>query len=286
MKRHFSINYYKNASQGMHVQKISNSVLAQEEHSHEYFQIYYVAHGTITHVTKKGESRLTKGDTFIIPPNQIHKICNLNGSVFYTFSFTGESIEQALVPHSFVKQFLTDISKNVAKAKISLSDDEILFVEQIMEKLYQEFNLKQAGFLEVMRSYATAILTMLARRSYQNVPSSQFASDVRTSILYCIDYVKKNFSLELSLDEMTKLTAMSKTDFCRHFRSISGVTFNRFLHLTRINNAVNFIKSGYKLSLVGNLCGYNDFSTFYRNFKKIIGCSPIQYRQSTKTQQR
>ena len=42
------------------------------------------------------------------------------------------------------------------------------------------------------------------------------------------------------------------------------------------------IKKGYKITAIYGLCGYNDFSTFYRNFKKIMGVSPDIYKKSQK----
>ena len=38
------------------------------------------------------------------------------------------------------------------------------------------------------------------------------------------------------------------------------------------------IKKGYKITAIYGLCGYDDFTTFYRNFKKIIGVSPKEYK--------
>ena len=44
---------------------------------------------------------------------------------------------------------------------------------------------------------------------------------------------------------------------------------------------MKYIEDGYKITAIYGLCGYNDFTTFYRNFKKIMGCSAEEYRQKT-----
>ena len=80
-----------------------------------------------------------------------------------------------------------------------------------------------------------------------------------------------------SLTEMSKRCAMSKSVFCKLFKDISGKTFNEFVNYTRITNAKSLIKKNYKMVDVCSLCGYSDFSTFYRNFKKITGKSPQDY---------
>ncbi len=89
--------------------------------------------------------------------------------------------------------------------------------------------------------------------------------------------MKENFEKEISLDSMVRLSAMSKSNFCSIFYSVTGKTFNHYLNTIRIHKAAEYIKAGYKITAIYGLCGYNDFSTFYRNFKKIMGISPKEY---------
>lgn len=50
----------------------------------------------------------------------------------------------------------------------------------------------------------------------------------------------------------------------------------------RIRNAAQRIRAGEKITAVCQLCGYRDFSTFYRNFMKIMGVFPAQYADSAR----
>ena len=73
---------------------------------------------------------------------------------------------------------------------------------------------------------------------------------------------------------------MSKTCFCKIFKSITGRTFNQFLNTYRVQKAAQMIKNGEQITTVSMLCGYEYFSTFYRNFKEIIGISPSEYQRT------
>ena len=278
-EKNFVLSFYKNADSGFHVQKIKTSQIAQEKHSHSYYQIYYIIHGGLTHVTDGEECRLVKGDAFIIPPGHPHRVCDIEDALFYTFAFTEESVSSAQ-SHSLVSRFLQDIKSNEStRAKIPLKDEALLLTESLMEELYKEFCEKKIGYTDTMKAYATVLLTTLARHHFENAELTISHSDSRTRILYCIEYVDQNFGESLSLAEMAKWTAMSCADFCKHFRSVTGTTFLRYLNRTRIENARLMIDKGIKISAVSGFCGYNDFSTFYRNFKAIVGCSPEQYRK-------
>ncbi len=282
-EKHFVIGYYKNADSGIHIQKIENSEAASEPHSHEYYQIYYIVRGTLTHVTESDTSVLCAGDAFIIPPGRTHYIRNVGDSLFYTFSFTMESIAESLSDISLAAGFLRDIQKESrVRASLKLRDDELLFTENLLEIMYSEFTEKRIGYGDVLSAYTKILLTLLARRYYDKDYPSIDVSDNRSRILYCIKYIDENFTEKLSLSDAAKWCAMSKTTFCKQFREISGVTFKCYLNQARIKYAVSFIDKGYKISGIYGLCGYNDFSTFYRNFKNIMGCAPEKYRMSTK----
>jgi len=136
---------------------------------------------------------------------------------------------------------------------------------------------KPIGYVDAMRAYATVILTLLARHHFNHARLTIPESDKRSRMLYCMEYIDANFREDLSLGSVAKWAAMSKAEFCKLFRALSGTTFHKYLRRARIKNAITLMEKGYKLTAVANLCGYNDFSTFYRNFKEETGCSPKQY---------
>ena len=103
---------------------------------------------------------------------------------------------------------------------------------------------------------------------------------------YCLvmseKYIKNHFDEDITLGEIVRRSAMSKTNFCTIFNSIAGMPFKEYLNRYRIERAAELIASGEKISVAGNCCGYNDFSTFYRNFKKYMKISPSEFANKNK----
>ena len=279
--KNFVLSYYDNAKLGMHVKMVNYSREAQNPHTHEYYQIYYVIKGSLEHFTETDSSLLSQGDMFIIPPKSVHYIRQNDDAVFYSFSFMLDSLGNIDSVNKLSLNFLRALEENkFVRAKITVPSSEVLSVSSIMEKLYKEFNEQKLAYGEVMRACAIMLITMFARIYYteqpENIPKSNTFN--RKQVVYCINYVKNNYAENFTLNEMAKRSAMSKSVFCKIFKEISGRTFNDYVNYTKILKAKEFIKKGYRITNVSNLVGYNDFATFYRNFKKYVGSSPETYK--------
>ncbi len=286
--KNFILSYYKNATEGLHIKKVKNSTEAKSPHTHEYFQIFYVIKGSLTHYVENVEGLLSRGDMTIIPPNVEHHIVPIdNDSEFYSFSFMNNVFDNSnkndRIAINFLNQ-LTTTNKTSIQPKITIPDDEILYIETIIEKIYKEFNLKQVGSDEIIRSNAVTLLTIFARIYFETVNDAipTGVKNLNEYVLYCKQYIDANFQEPLSLAEMAKRSAMSKSSFCNAFNTLTGHSFKEYLNLKRIEHSVKLIKQGYQLTVVYGLCGYDDYSTFIRNFKKVMGISPSQYKVKNK----
>ena len=279
--KNFVLSYYENAKLGMHIKMVNYSREAQNPHTHEYYQIYYVIKGSLEHFTENDSSVLSQGDMFIIPPNSMHYIRQEDDSIFYSFSFMLESLGNMDSINKLSLNFLRSLQENkFVRAKITVPANEVLSVNYTMEKLYKEFNEQDLAYGEVMRACAIMLITMFARIYYKEQPDNIISSNTvnREQVMHCINYVKNNFSENFTVSEMAKRTAMSKSVFCKYFKEISGKTFNEYVNYTKILKAKEFIKKGYRVTDVANIVGYSDFATFYRNFKKHTGTSPKNYK--------
>ena len=95
-----------------------------------------------------------------------------------------------------------------------------------------------------------------------------------------IAYVKKHFSHEITLEDISKLANLAPTAFCRYFKSRTNKTFSRFLNEVRISFACKLLVEK-RLTIV-EIChqsGFHYLSNFNRQFKNIIGLTPSTYQK-------
>ncbi|HUB61666.1 MAG TPA: AraC family transcriptional regulator [Puia sp.] len=94
-------------------------------------------------------------------------------------------------------------------------------------------------------------------------------------------FVARNFHKEILLDEVARLTHMTRTSFCRFFLERTKRTFSNYLIEVRLNHASRLlIEQNISIMEVAYCCGYNNLSNFNRQFKEKFALSPRAYRQT------
>lgn len=91
-----------------------------------------------------------------------------------------------------------------------------------------------------------------------------------------IDYVTRNLSAPLRLEDVAEVAHFSPYHFHRIFRALVGETLHAFATRVRLEAAVSLISHGERRTLtdVALACGFGSSSTFSRSFRKHFGVSP------------
>lgn len=116
-------------------------------------------------------------------------------------------------------------------------------------------------------------LQRLEKAYAQAAPVSHTPETVEQKIIRLIN---DNYHLELSLQELCDRFYLSRAQLCRRFKKATGTSVSKYIMLKRLNAAQRLIKEGRKLSDICDLCGFRDYSTFYRAYTHHFGHSPKQ----------
>ena len=94
------------------------------------------------------------------------------------------------------------------------------------------------------------------------------------------EYIKNNYSKDLSLDEVSRTVNISPYYFSKIFKDETGENFIEYLTNIRIENAKTLLDSGeYAMKEICTMVGYADPNYFSRSFKKNVGVTPTEYKE-------
>lgn len=109
-------------------------------------------------------------------------------------------------------------------------------------------------------------------------------SETYQAVYGIISYIHTHYQDDLSLDLLANAFYISKYTLCEKFRTVAGITPNKYIVNCRIMKAKSLLQHGYSVDVACSESGFNDLSHFSRMFKRIIGKSPKQYQQSFRKQ--
>ena len=174
---------------------------------------------------------------------------------------------------------------NLSESKVRIIKNRELF--ESLERILLEFERKERAFEIFVRSEVYRVLGLLYRDGILLDTERFFASKEIQKILPALEYINKNYSENISLENASSLLGFDASYFCRLFRSATGATFTEYLNFVRICKAERMLEDTKKSILeISEAVGFSSMSYFNRVFKRIRFCSPGSYRMLKSTETR
>jgi AraC family transcriptional regulator len=114
-------------------------------------------------------------------------------------------------------------------------------------------------------------------------PASSARGDLRAHerVLAAIAQIEARAGQELSLADLSEAAGLSPFHLVRTFKRTTGVTPYRFLLRTRIRNAIEMLRdTAAPVTSIAYNTGFGDLSNFINAFRREVGCSPRQFRNT------
>lgn len=248
--------------------------LGEQPHYHDCYQILYVEQGRMLHQ----QVVLQPGDCFIVPPGYVHHTRADSKDLCYcSLTFRPSLFSPGFVT-SPAYEFLDKLrlTDRDARLRIRLPKPEQAQMALLLQALMAECGSDWDEQTTMAGHLVAAILRLLSR-----CDKPETEPPVRDPIAACIRYMDANYMLPLTPDSLARQFAISRSVLMEHFPKKAGMPVKQYLHHRRIHQAKKLLKTGsVSVRETAALVGYEDFSTFYRNFKKRTGQTPTEYKNA------
>jgi AraC-like DNA-binding protein len=250
-------------------------------HQHEEIQISFIKEGEGTLIVGDTINYYQKEDIFIIGSNLPHVFksdtINKTKSHMLTLFFTKNAFGNDFFNLEELKELHLFFKKSENGFKIS-SNVKLAF---LFSELKSSSPLKRfILLLEILKSLSKTrskpLSLFVYEKLYTDIEGKRM-SDV-------MDYTINNFKNTICLEDIAKISAMTKNAFCKYFKKRTNKTYFRFLNELRIEHASKLLLSETDLSIaeVAYKSGFNNISNFNRQFKAVRHLVPSGYKR-TKT---
>lgn len=128
-----------------------------------------------------------------------------------------------------------------------------------------------ANRMKIKDYFASSPLVHIRSMAYSKA-DEHFLEKLNEAILQHMEDV------ELDVEKLARHLNMSKPTLYRKIKSISNLTPNELINITRLKRAAELLVEGqYKIYEVSDMVGYSSPTHFGRNFLKQFGMTPTDY---------
>lgn len=282
-----TLAHFGAAARKYHIYRIRSSTVSHQTHYHDYYQVCFVISGELLHGQEDEEVLLMPGDAFVIPPGFSHSL-QFTGKTaeIYSLSFTPDVFDAGFRRSNawhFLSQLKPDPSAPV-RLRVVLEQDCCKSTLSLMECLLRQQQTDSLSSLSAAPGIISAIVCLLAQSYYQQPQNAHQLSqlmDYKNTLLQCTQYIDTHFKETISLSDLAKQFGLSRATFCAVFPQFTGLSPHKYIAQKRVQEAQMLIRShpARPLNQIAAEVGYDDPSTFYRNFLRFAGISPAKYRQ-------
>lgn len=108
----------------------------------------------------------------------------------------------------------------------------------------------------------------------------QLSGNVGAAVRRVLDYLHVHYKEQIGLSDVAEMAGLNPAYLSFLFKQELGVGFASYLLDLRMECAKALLRgTNDKIKEVARQAGFNDYHYFSKAFKKINGCSPVEYRQ-------
>ena len=234
---------------------------AYSRHSHNLYEILYFLNGDATHIIEGKKYKLKKGDLIIVRPSKYHFI-KIDSSIDY-------ERHNILFDHKMLGINMKMISEDLDVVNIKPNS----IIDDIFKKLdYYSQKFQGDEFFDVARLLIHEMIYNLTLAEPDKTVES--FSVINPLLSKALAYIGENLFTIKDISEVAQAVFVTESYLFRLFKKELLQSPKKYINEKRLLYAQNQMKKGKSPTSAAVAAGFDDYTTFYRNYVAHFGKSP------------
>lgn len=235
-------------------------------HFHEYYVIGFIKNGRRHLSCKNKEYDIKNGDLILFNPHDNHTCEQIDGRAL--------DYRCLNIKPDAMKQIVFEIT---GKNYMPYFTEPVIFNNDIVTSLQELYFMIMQGEKDFKKEEIFLFIIEQLITEYAKPISAAVIQEINTEIKTVCDFLEKNYMKNITLNDPSNLTGISKYNLVRSFTKQKGISPYSYLESIRIDKSRKFLENGISPIEVALNTGFTDQSHFSKFFKKFIGLTPKQY---------
>lgn len=230
-------------------------------HMHNGYEILYYVRGDAEYVIEGSVYKLKPGTLLFIRPRAFHNLNPLSPTVYERFviGFPETKIPEALRNFAESAKEIYSIPKGSA-----------------IDRFFEEWREAEKNFSpdELRILLDSAVEKILLHLKYLPEETKPEPIRINSVLEQILRYIDDNLSEKLTAKTLSARFFVSSSWITHAVRQDLGLSLMQYISKKRILYAETLLKNGVSPTEAAKECGYDTYTTFYRQFKKHTGHAP------------
>ena len=242
-------------------------------HCHNFYEVYFFIRGNTHYFVEGVEYHPEPYSMLLVSSNVLH----------------GVSVQTEHPYERFSVHFLPEIlHENNRELLLSPFKLPTIYYNQIDDFNFNHYfdsmlscEKMDAGLqMTAIQSRLESLLSQIVYMQKQSEISPEIRSKTSYAPHKLILYINNHLQESLSLNHLESLFFIGKNQLNRSFQEVTGTTIHRYINQKRAALARQYILEGMSPAAASIQSGFQDYSNFFRTYKKIYGYAPGETRLS------
>ncbi len=254
-----------------------------ELHDHDFHELVIILGGRGTHVTESTNYPIQAGDVFLIRGDMAHGYAGTHHMTLANILFDPRRLRLPTAGLTDVPGYhaLFQVEPRLRQSdqfrhRLHLPPGELTDAAEMVAALKNELDRQAPGFRFSAITHLMSLIGFLARRYFQT-PSI----DTRPlrKISEILSFIEAHYQDPIRMRQLTRLAGMSESTLTRAFHKVMGCSPIDHVIRVRIGRAADQLRRpGMRITESALENGFTDSNYFARQFRKVMGVSPREYR--------
>lgn len=248
--------YQDSYLQCLHVQTAQPNSKSAKTNICEAMIIYYNIRGR--------KKAVVEGSVYALHPGELLILGESEAFIVYEDAAGPSEYEQFTFSRYVFRHLDPEFAFLAKFTQHNLGVENVIHFDERQNALFLDClsHLERVGDRSSLRiSYLGALMLLINEinesRSYRAPDESQAGRDM-------IAFINTNLTKDLTSDMLAAHFYMLESQFYRHFKKLTGTTLTNYVTRKRVNLARDLLRNNVKIKDVVAMCGFNDYTTFYK----------------------
>ena len=252
-------------------------------HQTPRFMLYYFIHGSGNIKIEGKTYDINDGDIIILNPFEMF-CCSVDANKYHeriVLHFTDDLLNH--FPKDCTMLYSPFLNRNKGVSNhISSETVKKCGLDNIMQSLHLAVQNNNPTKEILVLCKIAELLSVLCEVSEKSNTQSTVHSTENTLINNVLEYLNLHFREEINIDTIAEEFNIDKSYLSHLFKDYVGTSVWNYVIFRRISYFNDIVNKGVNIEQASRLAGFNNYSNFFRLYKKHTRITPTEYKKQKK----